>query len=84
MKLKDIKTKAQFEAVAENWYQRTHRLRTVLEDKSETKERREKAFKLFLIMGQRMVEVAIILAQTNTPKKQFPSGGFNLPPKINY
>jgi len=70
-------TEKEFCEFAETWYQRTHRLREVTENKNEKPERKRKALKLFLIMVDRMMKVTTMAAKIRTPKApmNFERGG---------
>jgi hypothetical protein len=72
-----ITTKKEFWEVAENWYQRTHKLREVWQDFEASDKRKVKAFYLWNIMAQRMLNInqkAIEITQPKPPK-DFPKGG---------
>lgn len=76
MKIENIKTRTDFYEVANIWYQRVHRLREVWQDENETTERKEKAFKLWDTMKNRVLmltQIAIKINQVKLPK--FKSGG---------
>lgn len=60
MSLNEVKTKSQFWEFSENWYQRVHKLRRVWQNETETQKRKEKAFKLWQIMTQRILYLASI------------------------
>lgn len=70
-------TQKEFWELAENWYQRTHKLRLVTENENETPERRSKALKLFLIMAGRMQKVTKMATDITMPKAptNFERGG---------
>lgn len=70
MKFKDIKTEREFFDFADVWYQRTHNLRRVWQDESETEKRRLKAFVLFQKMAIRVSLLSRIATrfQHRTPK----------------
>jgi hypothetical protein len=70
-----ITNRKQFFEVAENWYQRTHKLREVWQDENCTPERKDKAYKLWQIMGNRMMNItqkAIELSQPRLPNSFMP------------
>lgn len=71
-----VETNKQFWEIAENWYQRTHRLREAFENESDPK-RKEKAFNLFYIMLRRMQKIIIKACEINSPilPKDFKKGG---------
>ena len=76
MKLENIKTRTEFYEFADIWYQRVHRLLEVWQDENETAERKEKAFRLWDIMKNRVLkltQIAIKINQDKLPK--FKSGG---------
>ncbi|MFL1896806.1 DUF1778 domain-containing protein [Aquimarina sp. 2-A2] len=63
MRAKDIKTKDQFYAFADVWYQRSQKLRDVWQNEEQPRAKREKAFHLWKIMFDRVINltrVAII------------------------
>ena len=68
MKLENIKTRAEFYEFADIWYQRAHKLRDVWQNKKETKERRARALKLWIIMYQRINKLIQIAIKLNQPK----------------
>lgn len=57
-----------FWLAADTWYQRTHRLREIFINESETEVRRFKASKLWRIMFVRMLEVNKIATSLRVPK----------------
>ncbi len=75
MQFKNIKTEKQFWNLAENWYQRTHRLREIWQNSKETETRKSKALRLHLIMVHRMLtitRVATFLQQIKSARKTYP------------
>jgi hypothetical protein len=72
-----MSTKQKFWELAENWHQRTHRLRELSQNETETPERKAKALKLFLIMLGRMQSVIQMAIRATTPKvpNNFDRGG---------
>lgn len=70
-------TNAEFWEVANNWYQRTHKLRVIWQDESLSIGKRERAFNLHAIMLQRMTAIQLKAIELSQPKRpnQFPSGG---------
>ena len=75
MKLIDIKTEEHFWCLAENWYQRTIKLANIqYSDASDYK--KEKAFKLWIIMIRRMTYINVKAIEIMTNKNvKFPLGG---------
>jgi hypothetical protein len=72
----DMKDLQYLEAAAENWYQRTHKLRVIWQDESKEHHIRAKAFVLFSIMSKRVLSLARIISNAKLPhQKPFPSGG---------
>jgi hypothetical protein len=70
MNLQNIKTEAEFNQFADNWYQRVHRLREVWQNPLETRKRKEKAFVLWRIMFHRtmkLFQMALVMSQ---PKRK--------------
>lgn len=69
-------TLKQFEAVAEDWYQRTNRLREASE-KAEDSSRRMRYMNLFFEMMERMKVVGMIYHHAHMPKRpdDFESAG---------
>jgi outer membrane protein assembly factor BamD (BamD/ComL family) len=57
MNLDNIKTITEFYEFGDIWYQRSHRLREVWQNKLETQERRGKAFVLWLKMYNRVMKL---------------------------
>lgn len=57
MRIKDIKTREQFYDFADVWYQRTHKLREIWQDVDQSEERKEKAFRLWYIMYNRVMKL---------------------------
>ena len=76
MRLKDIKTEKDFWELSDNWYQRTHRLREVWQNPREEESRKAKAFKLWLIMYDRVMKLVPIATKISThiPSKNFEKG----------
>ena len=77
MRLKDIKTEKDFWEFSDNWYQRTHRLREVWQNPREEESRKAKAFKLWLIMYDRVMKLVPIATKISThiPSNNFEKGG---------
>ncbi len=69
-------TLAQFDAIAEDWYQRTHRLREVWQSEQNF-ERAMRAMNLFMEMFDRMRTVGLLYHKLHMPKppKDFKSAG---------
>lgn len=74
-------TRAELEAIGENWFQRRNRLLAAAHNKLMPYNYCIKAFRLASILNIRISKIAIALSKV-TPKKQFPSGGVfsNTPP----
>ena len=53
-------TRTEFYDFADVWYQRTHKLRCVWQDKNETNSRRIKAYYLWFLMARRVLHLADI------------------------
>ena len=77
MKLKDIKTREQFHAFADSWYQRTHSLRRYYEDESKDELKRKKAFELWVVMFRRVMVLTQIATKINQVKPKFKKGSIN-------
>lgn len=60
--------KNNFWDIAENWYQRTNKLRQIAESETETPMRKQKAFKLYLTIIGRMNAVTKIAIEATTPR----------------
>ena len=61
-------TLAQLEVIAENWYQRTHKLRIIWQKEANDEEKRAKAFLLFIQMMHRTLKIGNIITKTKMPK----------------
>ena len=61
-------TLAQLEAIAENWYRRTHKLRIIWQNEENEKEKRTKAFLLFIQMMHRTLKIGNIITKAKMPK----------------
>ena len=61
-------TRQEFEAMAENWYQRTHRLREVWQNPDTPEAKKEKAMRLWWAMFQRMQKIFAVAMEINQPK----------------
>lgn len=71
-----ITTKDQFWQAADNWYQRTHKLREVFQNPEASDIKRMKAFVLWNIMIRRMMKVKDKAIEITQPKPfKFPKGG---------
>ena len=68
MKIENIKTRTEFYEFADIWYQRVHKLWGVWQNIKETKERRAKAFTLWLIMYDRVMRLVPIATKINQVK----------------
>lgn len=76
-------TRAELEAIGENWYQRRNKLLDVAHNEAQPQDKRVKAFALAFIMNMRITKIAIVLGQHKVPNAQiFPPGGprSNTPP----
>ena len=71
MRLKDIKTEKDFWEFSDNWHQRTHRLREVWQNPREEKSRQAKAFKLWLIMYDRVMKLVPIATKIIVYKDKY-------------
>jgi len=58
----------EFWDMANNWYQRTHRLREFAKDQSKPYEKRQKAFNLFLNMVNRMLKITKVASSISKEK----------------
>jgi len=78
LRLRDIKNEEMFWKMADNRYQRAHKLRVVWQNPDETSDRREKAFKLWQIMLKKnMILMRIITKINTTYHNKFPKGGIS-------
>jgi len=68
-------TKTEFWVLAEDWYQRTHRLRRLAENETETEQRKAKALRLFLAMVPRMLRLAQMAHEAEKPKRPIGMSG---------
>lgn len=77
MEIENIKTKIEFYEFFDIWYHRANILRDIWQNIIETNERREKAFKLWLIMYYRIMKLVPIAIKINQPKNiyKFESSG---------
>lgn len=76
MKLKEIKTEKEFWELADNRYKRTHKLRVIWQNPNEHKEKRDKAYKLWLkMLHKTMILMPIITTMYTSYNKKFQSGG---------
>jgi hypothetical protein len=75
---KSIMNRQEFEAMAESWYQRTHRLREYYFDECRDQRKRDKAFRLFLEMTGRMMNISQTYIQMTMPPppKGFKEGAY--------
>ncbi len=70
--LKEIKTEAEFYDMADIWYQRSHKLREIWQDETQTAKRKVKSYFLWLKMYNRiqnLLPTAIRISQPNPPIK---------------
>ena len=58
----------EFWDMANNWHQRTHRLREFSEDQSKPYDKRRKAFRLFLNMANRMLKITNVASSISKEK----------------
>ena len=58
----------EFWDMANNWHERTHRLREFAEDESKPYDRRRKAFYLFLDMVNRMLKITKVASYISKEK----------------
>jgi len=77
MNLNKITTKAEFYEFSDIWYQRAHRLREIWQDLEETKIKRDRAYKLWVIMVRRVLYLQQVALRNNqiTQPKNFEQGG---------
>ncbi len=69
-------TLKQFDSTADNWMLRTKKLSAIAFDRKQPFERRKKAYKLFLLMYERMIVIASYYKKINQIHQQpFPEGG---------
>lgn len=66
----NIKTRAQFDAIAETWYKRTHWLRLYWLDESKDDKKRVKAGQLWTVMFTRMTHVIMPMCTKLNQKAQ--------------
>lgn len=67
MKIKSIKTRRQFYDFADIWYQRTHKLRMVWQDETQSEAKIAKAYLLFNLMLQRVMKLTQVAIKINQP-----------------
>lgn len=67
MKHSDIKTQDQFYEMADIHYQRTIKLREVLQNENETVERRLKAQNLFIVSSLRVIKLSAMAIKLSQP-----------------
>ncbi len=75
-------TLSELEIIAENWYQRTHKLREIWQDENLPAGYRDKARRLWVKMVGRLAFITNELIKSRQPKQKFPSGGFPIYPKF--
>ena len=75
--MKNQVTRAELEAIGENWFQRRNKLLKFAHNESKPTLKRSKAFGLAVIMNLRCARVANAL-MTQGPKMQFPPGGVSM------
>ena len=76
MRIKDVKTEQDFWLFADNWYQRAHLLREVWQNPRESDERRAKAFRLWFVMKDRVLNLSLIATRIQVRKNvHFEKGG---------
>lgn len=78
-----VTTIEQLEAIGDNWLSRTRRLAKIVHE-GETEAKRDKAFRLWLIMASRVVRIGAAIAnhrqqQTAVVISKFQSGGIVSP-----
>jgi len=76
--MKNTITRAELEAIGENWYRRRNKLLRVAHDITEIEAHREKAFRLAWKMNLRIVKLMLLLGQPKAPTG-FQSGGIVSP-----
>jgi len=67
MNIKNIKTRQEFYDFADIWYQRTHKLREIWQDKNQNTLKREKAYLLFKVMLKRVMQLTQVAIKINQP-----------------
>ena len=67
MKIDNIRTREEFYEFADVWYQRTHKLREIWQDKTQSTVKREKAYLLFRVMFKRVMNLSKIAMKINQP-----------------
>lgn len=74
-------TRAELEAIGENWFQRRNKLLAICSNKKVDIDERVRAMGLAAVMSMRISKIAIALSKAK-PKKKFQSGGVfsNTPP----
>lgn len=78
MKLSEIKTRDQFNEVADTQYQRAKRLWVAATNGDKSDYYRTKAFDLWLTMMKRVQKLVIVACKIQTAKhKDFPKGGIS-------
>lgn len=75
MKLSDVKTLDDFFEFGDIWYQRAHDLRVIWQDENEPEETRQKAYKLWLIMYNRVVNITPLGYPVRPMARGFAVGG---------
>lgn len=74
MKLSEIKTEAQFYEMADIWYQRLHKVREIWQDDLQPEARKDKAFKIWYQLYNRMMAVTQIAIKLSQPMPYKPGG----------
>jgi hypothetical protein len=64
MKISDIKKLKGLQEISENWYHRTKKLAYVIHDDNAVPDKRLKAFMLWKIMSNRLLQVASVINET--------------------
>jgi hypothetical protein len=77
MRLSEIKTRDQFNEMADVQYQRTVKLAGAMNDAGKPPMYRTRAGLLWLKSMKRIQKLISMYAKMNTSKKEFPSGGFS-------
>lgn len=68
----------ELERIAENWFQRAHKLREIWQDEQTPQIKKEKAFRLWVTMTTRVLRAGHALSEYRIKKNaiiKFPAGG---------
>lgn len=81
MKLSEIKTRGQFNEMADVQYQRTVKLADAMNDITKPPIYRTRAAMIWIKSMRRVQKIISLYAKMNTQKKEFPKGGFSIKTK---